>query len=36
MRLVVPAATLLILGVQTVLASFFISILGIERSPRSP
>jgi glycosyltransferase involved in cell wall biosynthesis len=32
MRLVVPASTMLILGVQTVLASFFISILGIERS----
>jgi hypothetical protein len=34
LRLVIPAATLLILGVQTVLASFFVSILGIERSPR--
>jgi glycosyltransferase involved in cell wall biosynthesis len=33
LRLVVPASTMLILGVQTVLASFFISILGIERSP---
>jgi glycosyltransferase involved in cell wall biosynthesis len=32
MRLVVPASTMLILGVQTVLASFFVSILGIERS----
>ena len=32
MRLVVPAATSLILGVQTVLASFFVSILRIERS----
>ena len=29
LRLVVPASTMLILGVQTVLASFFISILGI-------
>jgi glycosyltransferase involved in cell wall biosynthesis len=36
LRLVIPAATLLILGVQTVLASLFISILGIERSPRLP
>jgi glycosyltransferase involved in cell wall biosynthesis len=34
MRLVVPASTLLMLGVQTMLASFFISILGIERAPR--
>ncbi len=32
MRLVVPASTMLILGVQTVLASFFISILAIERT----
>ena len=32
LRLVVPASTMLILGVQTVLASFFISILGIERT----
>ncbi len=30
LRLVIPASTLLILGVQTVLASFFISILGIR------
>jgi hypothetical protein len=34
LRLVVPASTLLVLGVQTVLASFFLSILGIERSSR--
>jgi glycosyltransferase involved in cell wall biosynthesis len=32
LRLVVPASTLLVLGVQTLLASFFVSILGIERS----
>lgn len=32
LRLVVPASTMLILGVQTLLASFFLSILGIERS----
>ena len=30
-RLVVPAATFMILGLQTVLASFFLSILGITR-----
>jgi glycosyltransferase involved in cell wall biosynthesis len=34
LRLVIPASTMLILGVQTVLASFFISILEIERAPR--
>lgn len=32
LRLVIPASTMLILGVQTVLASFFVSILAIERS----
>lgn len=32
LRLVIPASTMLVLGVQTVLASFFLSILGIERS----
>jgi len=32
LRLVVPASTMLILGVQTVLASFFISILGIRQT----
>jgi len=32
LRLVIPASTMLMLGVQTVLASFFLSILGIERS----
>jgi hypothetical protein len=30
-RLVVPAATLMILGLETVLASFLLSILGINR-----
>jgi glycosyltransferase involved in cell wall biosynthesis len=30
-RLVVPAATLMILGLETVMASFFLSILGINR-----
>lgn len=32
LRIVLPASTLLVLGVQTLLASFFVSILGIERS----
>lgn len=32
LRLVIPASTMLILGVQTVFASFFVSILRIERS----
>lgn len=35
LRVVIPAAALLILGVQTVLASFFVSILGIARRPTS-
>lgn len=33
MRLVIPASTTLMLGVQTVFASFFFSIIGIRRSP---
>jgi glycosyltransferase involved in cell wall biosynthesis len=32
LRIVIPASTLLILGVQTIFSSFFLSILGIERS----
>lgn len=32
LRIVIPASTLLILGVQTVFSSFFLSILGIEHS----
>ena len=32
LRLVIPSSTMLMLGVQTVLASFFLSILGIQRS----
>jgi hypothetical protein len=32
LRLVIPASTMLILGVQTVFASFVVSILGIERA----
>jgi len=32
LRLVIPAGTMLILGVQTVFASFVVSILGIERA----
>ncbi len=35
LRVVIPAATMLILGVQTILASFFVSILGIARRPTS-
>jgi hypothetical protein len=31
MRLVVPGATLTALGVQTILSSFFVSILGMHR-----
>ena len=34
MREVIPAAVLLTLGVQTVFASFFLSILGIESDPQ--
>lgn len=36
LRIVIPASTMLMLGVQTILASFFLSILGIERSPARP
>ena len=32
LRIVIPASTMLMLGVQTILASFFLSILGIEHS----
>jgi hypothetical protein len=31
MHLVIPAVTLIALGLQTVLSSFFLSILGLER-----
>jgi len=31
MRLIIPAALLLTLGVQTVFASFFLSVLGLRR-----
>jgi glycosyltransferase involved in cell wall biosynthesis len=34
LRIVIPASTMLILGVQTVLSSFFLSILGIEQPQR--
>jgi hypothetical protein len=34
MRLVIPAVVLMTLGVQTVFASFFLSILGIARDGR--
>ena len=33
MREIIPAAVLLTLGVQTVFASFFLSILGMEKDP---
>lgn len=36
LRIVIPASTMLILGVQTVLSSFFLSILGIEHAGRRP
>ena len=36
MREVIPAAVLLTLGVQTVFASFFLSILGIDAEPDRP
>ena len=32
LRLVIPAATLIMLGLQTVLSSFFLSILGLKRN----
>jgi glycosyltransferase involved in cell wall biosynthesis len=31
LRLVIPAATLIVLGLQTILSSFFLSILGLKR-----
>lgn len=34
LRLVIPASTMLILGVQTVFSSFFLSILGVEHARR--
>ena len=30
-RVAVPAATLLVLGVETIMASFFLSVLGLAR-----
>lgn len=35
LRLTIPAAVMLMLGVQTVLSSFFLSVLGIKRPPAS-
>ena len=35
MREIIPAAVLLTLGVQTIFASFFLSILGIDTEPDS-
>ena len=34
LRIVIPSATMLMLGVQTILGSLFLSILGIQRSGR--
>ena len=34
LRLVIPAVTMMALGLQTVLSSFFLSILGMERHSR--
>jgi len=34
MRQVIPAVTLLVLGIQTVFASFFLSVLGLAQKPR--
>jgi hypothetical protein len=31
LRIVIPAATLIVLGSQTVLSSFFLSVLGLRR-----
>ena len=33
LRLTIPAAVMLMLGVQTVLSSFFLSVLGIKQTP---
>jgi hypothetical protein len=35
LRLTIPAAVMLMLGVQTVLSSFFLSVLGIKQAPES-
>ena len=34
MRIVIPAVVALMLGVQTIFSSFFLSVLGIRREPR--
>jgi hypothetical protein len=31
LRIVLPAATLIVLGFQTILSSFFLSVLGLRR-----
>jgi hypothetical protein len=36
MRLLIPAATLVILGIQTVFSSFFMSVLGLSTGSRRP
>ena len=36
LRRLIPAATLLLLGVQTVFSSFFMSVLGLKTTSRKP
>jgi hypothetical protein len=36
MRQVIPATTLVVLGIQTVFSSFFMSVLGLKTSTRTP
>jgi len=36
LRRLVPAATLLILGIQTIFSSFFMSVLGLKTVTRRP
>jgi hypothetical protein len=36
MRIVVPGAVLTVLGVQTLLSSFFVSMLGLQRDRGRP
>ena len=35
LRIAIPAVVTLMLGVQTILSSFFLSVLGIKRHPTS-
>jgi uncharacterized membrane protein YidH (DUF202 family) len=36
LRLAIPAVVTLMLAVQTILSSFFLSVLGIKRNPSGP